>query len=390
MVQQVLVVGAGIGGVATALACARSGAQVQLFEQAEKFSEIGAGIQLGPNVVRLLECWGLAQALGAVAAFPQRLEVCDAETGRSLGQLRLGQTMVQSYGAVYATVRRSDLHDLLLSAMLASGSVDLKLGSQIAQVQQHEQGVLLQTRDGQQARGDWLMGADGVRSRVRELMLNDGECRASGHLAYRALVQQSSLPATMRSQQVTLWLGTRLHWVQYPVRGGDWLNLALLVEGQTDPGSELWDHSASADELRGVLDLCCSPLQDLAQAVPHWARWSLLDRSPLSGPHEMAQGRLALLGDAAHPMLPYLAQGAGMALEDADALGQLMREPAVRGPELLQRYAQQRWQRNAKVQHRAIRNAGVFHADGVLRWGRNMAMRLLGERLLDQPWLYRT
>ena len=248
----------------------------------------------------------------------------------------------------------------------------------------------LHTSAGCEAQGELLVGADGLWSRVRQQLLNDGAPHATGHLAYRALVPQHSLPERLRSGQVTAWLGPRLHVVQYPVRGGDWLNVVAIVHGRMDGDVENWDHSANAVELRHMMAATCSPLQDLIYAIDYWRLWALSIRTPMGGAHEQAQGRVALLGDAAHPMPPYLAQGAGMAIEDADELGRaLALEPPRDVPALLRQYALKRWQRNARVQARAIRNGQVFHATGLLRWGRDTAMKLLGERLLDLPWLYR-
>ena len=241
--------------------------------------------------------------------------------------------------------------------------------------------------------GDALLGADGLRSVVRTGLLGETAARASGHLAYRAVVRQDALPAALRSQLVTAWLGPRLHVVHYPVRRGELLNIIAIHHGQPPADLQGWDHGANAALLESVLARTCAPLQDLVRAVPQagrgWRLWPLLDRPPMAGGHEMAQGAVALLGDAAHPMRPYLAQGAGMAIEDAAALQQALAADGLGVDERLQRYAQARWRRNARVQARAQRNGLVFHASGPLRWGRDLAMRLLGERLLDMPWLYR-
>ncbi|MDB5928927.1 MAG: monooxygenase, FAD-binding protein, partial [Polaromonas sp.] len=247
--------------------------------------------------------------------------------------------------------------------------------------------------------GDVLIGADGLWSRVRQLMLGDRPPRATGHLAYRAMVRQASLPEALRSQQVTAWLGPRLHVVQYPVRGGEWLNVVFIVQGKIVDDLQNWDHGANGLELQGALQGTAAPLRELIEAVtqggsrasPAWRLWALCDRPPLSGAHQQARGRVALLGDAAHPMRPYLAQGAGMAIEDAAELGSALAQaldPALDVPTLLQRYALNRWQRNARVQARSERNGRIFHAEGLLRWGRDLSMRLLGDKVLDVPWLY--
>lgn len=390
MTQQVLIAGGGIGGLAAALACSRAGCHVRLYERAPVFSEVGAGIQMGPNVVRVLHSWGLESALQQVAAYPDRLQVRHALSGAELGALRLGATAVQRYGAPYATIHRADLHQLLLAALQARDSVWLHPGRTVERYAQTTDAVSLRLSDGLELEGDLLIGADGLWSRVRSQLLDDGSPRVAGHLAYRAMVPQASLPASLRSQQVTAWLGPRLHVVQYPVRGGQWLNIVAIVHGHVPGGLEDWDHSANAADLQAHLALTCTALRALIEAVPDWRLWVLCDRPPVSGADQMARGRIALLGDAAHPMRPYLAQGAGMAIEDAGELArQLAQADGVLDvPTLLQRYALNRWQRCARVQARSIRNGEIFHLEGSMAWARDTSLRLLGERLLDVPWLY--
>jgi salicylate hydroxylase len=390
MTLQALIAGGGIGGLAAALATARAGWHVRLYERAPAFSEVGAGIQMGPNVVRVLQGWGLDAALAAVAAFPERLEVRSAVSGRTLGLLRLGAEMAQRYGAPYATVHRADLHGLLLDAV-RQADVSLKLNHPLSRFTQTADVVTVQTADAATVEGDVLVGADGVWSPVRQWLLGDGPPRRTGHLAYRALVRQAELPQALRSAQVTAWLGPRLHLVQYPVRGGDWLNVVGIVQGQAPGDPDSWDHGTDAAGLRAALAGSCAPLQDLVRAIDSWRLWPLYDRPPMQGAWQHALGRVALLGDAAHPMRPYLAQGAGMAIEDAAELGRVLAQaldPALDVPTMLSRYALNRWQRNARVQARAIRNGEIFHAGAVMRWGRDASLKLLGERLLDLPWLY--
>ncbi|MBN8557027.1 MAG: FAD-dependent monooxygenase, partial [Burkholderiales bacterium] len=209
--QQALIAGGGIGGLAAALAVARAGWQVRLFERADAFSEVGAGIQLGPNVTRILHGWGLEDELRAVAAFPNRLQVRCALSGAELGVLPLGERAIERYGAPYATIHRADMHGLLLHAVLRHGGVQLKLGERLAELADDGKAVRLSTASGKLVEGDALIGADGVRSRVRELLLRDGAPRPTGHLAYRTMLEQAVLPHGLRSDQVTAWLGPRLH-----------------------------------------------------------------------------------------------------------------------------------------------------------------------------------
>ena len=418
MMRQALIAGGGIGGLAAALSASRAGWDVRLYERAAAFSEVGAGVQLGPNVTSVLHGWGLKDALARVAAFPPRLQVRDAVTGRELGVLPLGERALQKYGAPYATIHRADLHALLLQAVQAQGNVWLNLNTCVASYADSGREVTLQTEamaasplveapDARpvgaaplvQVEGDVLIGADGLWSRVRTQMLNDAPPRITGHLAYRAMLPQTSLPARLRSQQVTVWLGPRLHVVHYPVRGGEWLNVVAIVQGQVKGDLQSWDHGANGADLQNSTQFTAVMLRDLIQAVtdgahetgPPWRLWPLCDRPPMSGAHQQARGRVALLGDAAHPMRPYLAQGAGMAIEDAAELGSALAQaldPTLDVATLLQRYALNRWERNARVQARSQRNGQIFHARGPLRWGRDVSMKLLGEKLLDLPWLY--
>ena len=385
--MKVAIAGGGIGGLAAALFLSRSGQQVELFEKAAAFSEVGAGIQLGPNATRLLQDWGLLDALRACSYSPERLQVKGTVTGRVLGELTLGNAMAARYGAPYVTLHRADLHGLLLQAVQVGAAV-LHTNRGVHGFAQTPQTVSVQTDHGA-SDADVLIGADGLWSPTRQILRGDESPRRTGHLAYRALIEQASLPHRLRQHNVTAWLGPNMHAVQYPVRGGEWLNVVVFVHGEPPDDFQNWDHSAHAVDLKAALQDSCTQLQDLIQAVPDWRLWVMHDRPPMQGASEHAQGRVALLGDAAHPMRPYLAQGAGMAIEDAAELGLALKgATATSAPAALQQYAARRWQRNARVQARALRNGQVFHATGPVRWGRDVVMKLMGERLLDMPWLY--
>ena len=394
MIRQAVIAGGGIGGLAAALSASRAGWEVRLFERAAAFSEVGAGIQLGPNVVRVLHGWGLEAELAAVAAFPGRLQVRSIDSGQLLGELPLGGAMVQRYGAPYATVHRADLQALLLKAVRQHTDATLVLDHALLSFRQNAAAVVVQAGTGPEIECDALIGADGLWSTVRQQLLGDGLPQRTGYMAFRAMAAQALLPEPLRSQRITVWLGPQMHVVHYPVCSGEWLNVVVIVRGELPDEADPWNHGVSAsdlDDLNRVLVGSCSALRDLLNTLGGWQRWALRDRPPMQGAHQHAVGRVALLGDAAHPMLPYLAQGAGMAIEDAAGLGQALAQgldPAFEVPLVLQRYALNRWQRNARVQARALRNGQIFHADGLLRWGRDASLKLLGERLLDIPWLY--
>jgi salicylate hydroxylase len=397
MSHKILIAGGGIAGMASALALARTGWQAQVYERAKVFSEVGAGVQLGPNVTRILQAWGLDHALKQVAAFPTQLQARSTAHGEVLATLALGADMQRRYGAPYVTLHRADLHQMLYGAALAAG-VQVHSGAVVTAMQNTASHVQVQVTQAELETShlaDAAVVADGVWSQLRQQLWADGSVQPTGHLAYRTLLRQADLPAHLRSQDVTVWMGPDAHVVHYPVRGGEWLNLVVLTEGQmpgvTAEDLQSWNAqqtpAQTEHDLQAALHGACAQLQDLIGAVRQWRAWPLCGRTPMQGGHQHALGRVAVLGDAAHPMLPYLAQGAGMALEDAAVLAQQL-SIAVNVPEGLQAFAAQRWQRNAHVQHGAIRNGQVFHARGLLRLGRDMGLRLAGPMFMDQPWLY--
>jgi salicylate hydroxylase len=401
MNRNVLIAGGGIAGMATGFALARAGWQTTVFERAAEFSEVGAGVQLGPNVTRILQTWGLGDALKQVAALPAGLRACSMSTGEVLATLPVKDALT-TYGAPYVTIHRADLHGLLLQAANREG-VQVLSDAVVQRMAQTSDAVTLeviQHEQSQQHTAVMAVAADGVWSPLRQQLLGDGLPTFTGHIAYRALVAQADLPAQLRSQDVSVWMGSQAHVVSYPVRGGEYLNVVCLAEGR------LLDHDANnlqtlqswnaqkteaqtLAELHHALRGACSPLTDLMDACSDWRLWPLCGRPAMCGAHQHAQGRVALVGDAAHPMLPYLAQGAGMAMEDADELAaQIFGATPANVPERLQQFAHVRWKRNARVQARALRNGQIFHAKGPVRLARDIGLRLMGARLMDMPWLF--
>jgi salicylate hydroxylase len=401
MTKTLLVAGGGIAGMATGVAAARAGWHATVFERAAEFSEVGAGVQLGPNVTRILQAWGLGDALSQVAAFPAGLHARSMTTGEVLATLPV-KDATTIYGAPYVTIHRADLHGLLLQAALGEG-VQVLSDAVVQKVSQSlDEAVLDVVQHGQpqQRSAAVAVAADGVWSPLRQQLLGDGLPGFTGHIAYRSLVAQADLPAHLRSQDVSVWMGSQAHVVSYPVRGGEYLNVVCLAEGRlldADANNlqalQTWNaqkaEAQTLAELHHALRGACAKLNDLMAACSDWRLWPLCGRPVMQGAHQHVQGRVALLGDAAHPMLPYLAQGAGMAIEDAHELAaQLLGATAANAPDRLQQFAHARWQRNARVQSRAVRNGQIFHATGAMRMGRDMGLRLMGARLMDVPWLY--
>lgn len=388
-----IIVGGGIGGLAAALACGQAGARPQVLERAATFSEVGAGIQMGPNVTRTLHAWGLAEDLKAIGFAPRKLEAKDTQTGQVIGSLRLGQQSLDTYGAPYVTVHRADLHRVLLQKLMRSGLAQLRLDSEVEAVQQAADGIQISGTNLPASLTEFsqfsaMVGADGLWSATRQFVVPPTTPRFTGLLAYRALLPMQFVPEKLRLQDVNVWLGPKVHAVLYPVQCGECLNVVVVVQGRTPANLTDWDHAGNKEELVRAMGPIHADLRDMLAAVPAWRLWPLCDRPPLQGPHEMAKGRIALLGDAAHPMRPFLAQGAGMAIEDAAELARSWARADLPVEDRLKMYAQARWARNAQVQQRSIRNGQIFHLQGPLRWGRNVAIKLMGESLMDVPWLY--
>ena len=388
-----IIVGGGIGGLAAALACGQAGARPQVLERAATFSEVGAGIQMGPNVTRTLHAWGLAEDLKEIGFVPRKLDAKDTQTGQIIGTLRLGQRSLDTYGAPYFTVHRADLHRVFLKKIMSSGQAELRLDSEVQGLQQNADGIQISGTNlpatlTELSKSAAMVGADGLWSKTRQFVVPPTAPRVTGLLAYRALVPMQSIPEKLRLQDVNVWVGPRVHAVLYPVKCGEYLNLVVVVQGPPPASLDDWDHAGNKQDLEAAMGPIHADLRNMLAAVPAWRLWPLCDRPPLQGPHEMAKGRIALLGDAAHPMRPFLAQGAGMAIEDAAELARSWARADLQVEDRLQMYAQARWARNAQVQQRSIRNGQIFHLQGPLRWGRNAAMKLMGEPLMDVPWLY--
>jgi salicylate hydroxylase len=403
---ELLIAGAGLGGLAAALACAPHAGRIVLLEQAPALQEVGAGIQCSPNMTRRWRAWGLMPALAAFAHAPGAVIARDAASGRELGRLDT-RDFEHRYGAPYLTVHRADLQAALAGAVARHAeNVQLQLGTRISAVRTLPPGaeasadlvaLHAETAQGSQRwHARLLLGADGLHSVVRKTFWPQAAVPSTGELAWRGMVRMADLPATLRVPAVQAWLGPRTHVVSYPVRGGEWLNVAAFTENaDSAPALETaaggaWTSEGTLSELLAAMGGACAPLRDTLAALPRLRRWVVHARAPIAGAedlHAATDSPVALLGDAAHPMQPYMAQGAAMALEDAEALGRAIAAAGVT-PAALAQYARQRWARNAQVQARSARNGGVFHAAGPLRLARNLALAIRPQ-VMDVPWLYR-
>ncbi len=373
--------------MATGLALARAGHNATVLERTAQFADMGAGIQLGPNAVKVLAQLGVRDAALQHACLPQAIAVRHAATGRSISCILLGQAVQQRYGEVYACVHRSDLHAALLQAVRSDSRVTLHSGEAVQGVGQSDTAVQVQSSQ-RSLQADALVAADGLWSSVRQAVWADGAPRATGHAAYRVLLSMAQVPAALQGLEVGVWWGPDVHVVHYPVRGGQFLNLVVLSEHSAAKAVSGWASAADHAEVVQGLQRVCPLLGDLLQSVQThqyaWQSWHLYDRPAA---RSWVQGRVALLGDAAHPMLPYLAQGAAMALEDAVVLGHQVSQHGD-WHAALHSYQQLRKARAERVVATARRNGRIFHLPAPWSMARDAVLALKGTEVLGLAWLY--
>jgi 3-hydroxybenzoate 6-monooxygenase len=383
--QPILIVGGGIGGFAAALALSRKGFRVQLIEQASRFGEIGAGIQLGPNVFRMFDRLGVTEAITRLAVFPENLIMMDSITAEEVTRIPLGPGFFKRFGQPYAVIHRADLHHVLVEACRPSELIRLHTSTKVSSFEETADGVRVVADNGQSFHGAGLIGADGMWSTIRAQLLADGKPRVSGHIAYRAVLPTSEMPERLRWRSMTIWAGEKTHLVHYPLRVGELFNLVAVFH--SDRFSEGWDAYGDAEELHQRFAGTCEEVRTLLEKIESWRMWVLCDRIPIK---EWSHGRVTLLGDAAHPMLQYLAQGANLAIEDAVCLADELhrRDGDFAGAALA--YQSQRYLRTARAQIMARLYGEVYHASGVVRELRNAVLR---ERTPEQAyesmaWIY--
>jgi salicylate hydroxylase len=361
-----LVAGGGIGGLAAAYVLGRAGHAVTVLEQAGTFGEIGAGIQLGPNIFKMFDYLGLTDAVSRVAFFPPGLGMNDVRTGEKVIRVPLGETARATYGYPYGVIYRVDLHQVFLDACKALPNVKLRTASKVESFEQDGSGVRARLAGGELLNGDALVGADGLWSRIRERVVGDGKPRVSGHIAYRAVLKRGEVPQHLWSDDVLLWGGEKTHLVHYPLRRGELFNLvAVFHSNKYDEG---WNTFGDTAELNERFSQAVPQVRELLGKIETWKMWVLCDREPVKN---WSDRRVTLLGDAAHPMLQYLAQGAGQAIEDAVVLGEALRFTQGDVQAAFQKYQQARYLRTGRVQLTARFYGDIYHASGVQRELRN-------------------
>jgi 2-polyprenyl-6-methoxyphenol hydroxylase-like FAD-dependent oxidoreductase len=375
----IAIAGGGIGGLGAALALAQRGFRSRLLEQAPQFREVGAGIQLGPNSQRCLSALGVEAAVKRLAVFPQALVMMDAVTAEQVVSIPLGG-FEQRFKAPYGLIHRADLHDCLLEACRKSPLIGLETSAQVTDFEDDGETVRVATSDGRFYDAPAFIAADGLWSTVRSKLIGDGKPRVAGHISYRSVLPAADVPESLRRNDMVIWAGPKCHMVHYPLRGGELFNLVATFH--SNRYEEGWNSFGDPAELHERFSGTCDIVKWMLGRIAEWRMWVLCDREPIK---DWSKGRVTLLGDAAHPMLQYLAQGAGMALEDSLCLARCLDE-AQSVEAGFAAYPLRRYLRTGRVQLAARLYGEFYHADGVRRELRNAYVRHASYEGL--AWLY--
>ena len=383
--EPILIAGGGIGGLSAAIALARQGRPVRILERGETFSEAGAGIQLGPNATRILRQWEVLERLGDDLVAPEGVSVFDGLSGARLAMVPLGAAAERRYGSPYVVVHRADLQRGLLETARARPEIEIATGFELTRYESMAEGIAAHATSGEVARGNALIAADGIASRVRKQLNPDAALRFSGRTAWRTLLEPTAVPSLGPEQRTGLWLAPNAHLVHYAVRGGRAVNIVAVVDDRWN--QEGWNTEADASELLPHYAAWAAPARAALEAARSWRKWALFELAPLA---RWSSGTVVLLGDAAHPMLPFLAQGGAMAIEDAAVLARELARPGTPVEAAFGRYVSLRQGRTLNVQKASRRNGHVYHLAGAARWARNLVLRSRRpEALLGRfDWLY--
>jgi len=382
-----LVVGGGIGGLVTGYALALKGFRVRVLEQADEFREVGAGIQLGPNIFNALEKIGLKDAMLADAWVPNRQQMRDGLTGKLITEVPLGEEFKKRFGQPYAVTHRHDILATYLRACQGNNLITLENSREVVDFEDDGNKVTAILTSGERVEGRALIGCDGLWSKVRQKIVGDGKPRVSGHIAYRAVLRRDEVPDDLWEPDVILWAGPRTHLVHYPLRRGDLYNLVAVFH--SDHYEEGWDTEGDKTLLFEHFKGQRPEVLRLLERINVWKFWVLCDREPVKN---WTKGRVVLLGDAAHPMLQYLAQGACQATEDAVWLAEKVTEQPDNLPAAFEAYQQQRYLRTGRVQIMARVYGEFYHARGVTAELRDIALagRTTEQSFDSVNWLYGT
>lgn len=380
----VIIVGGGIGGMAAALALSRLGIRITMLEQSAQIGEIGAGIQLAPNAFAAMDALGVGGNARRRAVFTERLIMMDAIDGQEVATFVVGEAFRQRFGNPYAVIHRADFHLSIYEAVRESPLITFLTSVRVADIIDDRAGATVIDTEGRSYMADAVIGCDGVKSVVREKLVGD-EPRVSGHVVYRAVVPVEEMPEDLRWNAPAVWAGPNNHLVHYPLRGGQQFNLVVTFHSRE---KETWGvREGSKDEVMSYFTEICDRPKRLLDKPTSWKRWSTADRDPIE---TWSRGRITLLGDAAHPMLQYMAQGACLAVEDAVTLGEAVRHCDFDFEAAFKLYEASRATRAARVVLSAREMGRIYHAKGIERHVRNSLWRGRSpERFYDAlEWLY--
>lgn len=392
--RTIVVAGAGIGGLTASLALAAQGFRVVVLEKAERLEEVGAGLQLSPNASRVLVGLGLQPRLAGRAVIPDAVSIMSARAGGEISRLPLGEAATYRAGAPYWVVHRADLQGALAAQVADNPDIELRLGCQFEDAAPHAKGLTMVQRSGNarhQELATALIGADGIWSTVRHHLFPDAQPQFSGLIAWRGTLDATQLPREYTSRRVQLWMGPNAHLVVYPISGARQINVVAVVPGTWNrPG---WSTAGENAEIKNAFATYKwpGPARMMLNAVDDWRKWALF---AVPEGVEWSKGPIALLGDAVHAMLPFAAQGAGMAIEDAAVLAKCLGdgagETAAGIAAALKRYGRLRRARVIRVQHAARRNGTIYHLSGPAALARDWFIRAMGPQrmLARQDWIY--
>jgi salicylate hydroxylase len=385
MTKPILIAGGGIGGLATALALAQKSIPSLVLEKAAQLGEIGAGIQLGPNAFHCFDRLGVGETARQMAVYIDQLRLMDSITDGEICHINLGEAFRKRYGNPYAVVHRGDLHGVLLTACREHPLIELRVSSEVTGYDQDGTTVTARLGNGESVTGAALIGADGLWSNVRRQVLGDGAPRVSGHTTYRSVIPTGQMPEDLRWNAATLWAGPKCHIVHYPLSG--WKVFNLVVTYHNDAPEPVAGKPVPVEEVRRGFAHVCERAQNIIRHGQDWRMWVLCDRDPAE---HWVDGRVALLGDAAHPMLQYMAQGACMAMEDAVCLADSLARTDTLGSGL-ETYRSRRVLRTTRVQltSRAMGDH-VYHPAGPHAALRNaiMSAKSQAEWYAALDWIY--
>lgn len=395
--NRILVSGAGVAGLTAALALAHKGYAVSVYEKAPALSEVGAGLQLAPNATRILDRLGVLGHLLSRAVTPDALYLRDGRSAKVLMRMALGSAARHRWHAPYLVCHRADLQTALLAACKEHPTIEINSGCDVIADHDHPDGVQIEINKGGSLTtqdGILLLGCDGVWSARRNAHSNGDEALFSGNIAWRATLPRNAVPHSFQSlstepNAVSAWLGKRAHFISYPVKAGAFFNFVAITHGN-NPG-KIWSSAGNKSTLSAAFSGWNHGLRDVIDTAETWTYWPLF---AMKKARFIEGSYVVLLGDAAHAMTPFAAQGAAMAIEDAAALAQALgdpnQQPSKHWPERLKQFEKLRQYRIAAVARRGALNRFAYHATGPLALGRNILFKMRSPEsfMVDLDWLY--